>query len=162
LVARRIWHEGEVFESKLLKDIHFNFDKYDIRPGDTVFLKENAEILKKYPKVKIQIEGYCDERGTNEYNLALGERRANSTKNYLVSLGISPDRISTISYGEEKLWILDIMKRLGERTEEPTLSSYPDKRMKYPSWVLIKKGRSIFYLTRGLPYQTYKDPRCHP
>jgi len=94
--------EGEVFESKLLKDIHFNFDKYDIRPGDTVFLKENAEILKKYPKVKIQIEGHCDERGTNEYNLALGERRANSTKNYLVSLGISPDRISTISYGEEK------------------------------------------------------------
>ena len=94
--------EGEVFESKLLKDIHFNFDKYDIRPGDTVFLKENAEILKKYPKVKIQIEGHCDERGTNEYNLALGERRANSAKNYLVSLGISPDRISTISYGEEK------------------------------------------------------------
>ena len=65
-------------------------------------LKENAELLKKYPKVKIQIEGHCDERGTNEYNLALGERRANSTKNYLVSLGISPDRISTISYGEEK------------------------------------------------------------
>ena len=94
--------EGEVFESKLLKDIHFNFDKYDIRPGDTVILKENAEILKKYLKVKIQIEGHCDERGTNEYNLALGERRANSTKNYLVSLGISPDRISTISYGEEK------------------------------------------------------------
>jgi peptidoglycan-associated lipoprotein len=94
--------EGEVFESKLLKDIHFDFDKYDIRPQDTVILKENAEILKKYLKVRIQIEGYCDERGTNEYNLALGERRANSTKNYLVSLGISPDRISTISYGEEK------------------------------------------------------------
>lgn len=94
--------EGEVFESKLLKDIHFDFDKFDIRPGNTVILKENAEILKKYPKVKIQIEGHCDERGTNEYNLALGERRANSTKNYLVSLGISPDRISTISYGEEK------------------------------------------------------------
>jgi len=94
--------KGEVFESKLLKDIHFDFDKYDIRPQDTVILKENTEILKKYFKVKIQIEGHCDERGTNEYNLALGERRANSTKNYLVSLGISPDRISTISYGEEK------------------------------------------------------------
>jgi len=94
--------EGEVFESKLLKDIHFDFDKFDIRPGNAVILKENAEILKKYLKVKIQIEGHCDERGTNEYNLALGERRANSTKNYLVSLGISPDRISTISYGEEK------------------------------------------------------------
>jgi peptidoglycan-associated lipoprotein len=94
--------EGEVFESKLLKDIHFDFDKFDIRPGNAVILKENAEILKKYLKVKIQIEGHCDERGTNEYNLALGERRANSTKNYLASLGISQDRISTISYGEEK------------------------------------------------------------
>jgi peptidoglycan-associated lipoprotein len=94
--------EGEVFESKLLKDIYFDFDKYDIRLEDTVILKGNAEILKKYLKVKIQIEGHCDERGTNEYNLALGERRANSTKNYLASLGISQDRISTISYGEEK------------------------------------------------------------
>ena len=94
--------EGVVFESSLLKDIHFDFDKYDIRPGDVSILKENSEILKKYPKVKIQIEGHCDERGTNEYNLALGERRANSTKNYLISLGVSPERISTISYGEEK------------------------------------------------------------
>jgi peptidoglycan-associated lipoprotein len=94
--------EGEVFESKLLKDIHFDFDKYDIRSVDTEILKENATLLKKYPKVKIQIEGHCDERGTNEYNLALGERRANSTKKYLLSLGITADRISTISYGEEK------------------------------------------------------------
>jgi peptidoglycan-associated lipoprotein len=94
--------EGVVFESSLLKDIHFDFDKYDIRPGDASILKENAELLKKYPKVKIQIEGHCDERGTNEYNLALGERRANSTKNYLTSLGISSERISTISYGEER------------------------------------------------------------
>ena len=94
--------EGVVFESSLLKDIHFDFDKYDIRPGDAVILKENAALLKKYLNVKIQIEGHCDERGTNEYNLALGERRANSTKSYLNSLGISSDRISTISYGEEK------------------------------------------------------------
>jgi len=94
--------EGVVFESSLLKDIHFDFDKYDIRPGDAAILKENAALLKKYTNVKIQIEGHCDERGTNEYNLALGERRANSTKSYLNSLGISSDRISTISYGEEK------------------------------------------------------------
>ena len=94
--------EGVVFESSLLKDIYFDFDKYDIRPGDTAILKENAALLKKYPKVKIQIEGHCDERGTIEYNLALGERRANSTKNYLVTSGVSPERISTISYGEEK------------------------------------------------------------
>jgi len=94
--------EGEVFESTLLKDIHFGYDKYEIRQEDEEILKENAAFLRKNPKMKIQIEGHCDERGTAEYNLALGERRANHTKKYLVSLGISPDRISTISYGEEK------------------------------------------------------------
>ncbi len=94
--------EGEVFESSLLKDIHFDFDKYDIRPQDADILKENAALLMKYPKVKIQIEGHCDERGTTEYNLALGERRANNAKKYLISLGIPNDRISTISYGKER------------------------------------------------------------
>ncbi len=94
--------EGEVLESKLIKDIHFDFDKYDIRAGDTEILKGNAALLMKHPRVKIQIEGHCDERGTIEYNLALGERRANSAKKYLISLGISADRISTISYGKEK------------------------------------------------------------
>ncbi len=94
--------EGVVFESSLLKDIYFDFDRYEVRPEDAPILKENAALLKKYPNVKIQIEGHCDERGTIEYNLALGERRANSTKNYLVSLGISPERVSIISYGEEK------------------------------------------------------------
>jgi peptidoglycan-associated lipoprotein len=93
---------GEVFESSLLKDIHFDFDRYNLRPGDASILRENAALLKKYPNVKIQIEGHCDERGTVEYNLALGERRANSAKDYLVSLGISQARISTISYGKEK------------------------------------------------------------
>jgi peptidoglycan-associated lipoprotein len=94
--------EGEVFESSLLKDIHFDFDKYDIRPADAAILKGNADLLKKYHNVKVQIEGHCDERGTVEYNLALGERRANSTRNYLVSIGISPERISIISYGKER------------------------------------------------------------
>jgi peptidoglycan-associated lipoprotein len=93
---------GEVFESKMLKDIHFDFDKYDIRPGDAEILKENAALLMKNPSVKIQIEGHCDERGTVEYNLALGERRANSAKRYLISLGLTVNRISTISYGKEK------------------------------------------------------------
>lgn len=93
---------GEVFESRLFKDVHFDYDKYDIRPEDAEILKENAALLMKYPKVKIQVEGHCDERGTNEYNLALGERRANAAKKYLLSLGISADRISSISYGEEK------------------------------------------------------------
>ena len=94
--------EGEVFESKLLKDIHFHYDKYDIGREDEGLLKENAAFLKKNPNMKIQIEGHCDERGTTEYNLALGERRANSAKKYLVSLGIASDRISTISYGKER------------------------------------------------------------
>ena len=93
---------GEILESKLLKDIHFDFDKYDIRPGDADILRENAALLTKNATLKIQIEGHCDERGTIEYNLALGERRANSAKKGLISLGIKADRISTISYGKEK------------------------------------------------------------
>jgi peptidoglycan-associated lipoprotein len=94
--------QGEVFESSLLKDIRFDFDKYDIRPEDAAILKESAALLKKFPNIKVQLEGHCDERGTIEYNLALGERRANKTKNYLISLGISTARISTISYGRER------------------------------------------------------------
>jgi peptidoglycan-associated lipoprotein len=94
--------EGEVFESSLLKDILFDFDRYDIRPGDAEILKGNAALLTRYPKMKIQIEGHCDERGTVEYNLALGERRANSTKKFLISLGIAGDRLSAISYGKER------------------------------------------------------------
>jgi len=94
--------EGVVLESKMLKDIHFEFDKYDIQPKAADILKENCSLLRKYPVMKFQIEGHCDERGTGEYNLALGERRANSAKKYLISLGIEPSRISTISYGEER------------------------------------------------------------
>jgi peptidoglycan-associated lipoprotein len=69
---------------------------------DEAVLKENAAFLKKNPNMRVQIEGHCDERGTVEYNLALGERRANNTKKYLVFLGIPSDRISTISYGKER------------------------------------------------------------
>jgi len=94
--------EGVVLESKMLKDIHFEFDRYNIRPEAAELLKENSALLKKYPGMKFQIEGHCDERGTGEYNLALGERRANSVKKYLASLGISPNSILTISYGEER------------------------------------------------------------
>ena len=94
--------EGVVLESKMLKDIHFDFDKYSIQLGEAEILKENSALLKKYPGMKFQIEGHCDERGTGEYNLALGERIASSVKKYLVSLGIEPGRISTISYGEER------------------------------------------------------------
>ena len=94
--------EGVVLESTMLKDIHFDFDKFSILPREAEILKENSALLKKYPGMKFQIEGHCDERGTGEYNLALGERRANSAKKYLISLGIEPSRITTISYGEER------------------------------------------------------------
>ena len=94
--------EGVVHESSMLKDIRFDFDRYNIRSTETEILRGNVALLKKYPGMKFQIEGHCDERGTSEYNLALGERRANSVMKYLVSLGIEPNRISTISYGEER------------------------------------------------------------
>jgi peptidoglycan-associated lipoprotein len=93
--------EGEFMETPLLKDCHFEFDHYDITPNARKILAENANILKKMPKSRIQIEGHCDERGTKEYNLALGERRAASVKNYLTSLGVPAKNLSTISYGEE-------------------------------------------------------------
>ncbi|MGC8916297.1 MAG: peptidoglycan-associated lipoprotein Pal [Thermoanaerobaculum sp.] len=85
-----------------LKDVFFDTDKADLRPDARETLAANARWLQQHPTVKVLIEGHCDERNTNEYNLALGWRRANATKDYLVSLGISPDRISTISYGEER------------------------------------------------------------
>ena len=85
-----------------LRDIFFDFDKYDIRPNDAKVLDENAAWLKSNPEHLVLIEGHCDERGTNEYNLALGERRAKSTMNYLVSQGVQAGRITIISYGEER------------------------------------------------------------
>lgn len=87
---------------KALQDVHFDFDKYDIRQGDGDILRKNAGWLKDNPKVIVTIEGHCDERGTVEYNLALGERRAQAAKNYLVSLGIKTSRMRTISYGKSK------------------------------------------------------------
>jgi peptidoglycan-associated lipoprotein len=85
-----------------LEDIHFDFDKSDIRQDDRKILSRNAAALSKNKNVKIVIEGNCDERGTAEYNMALGERRADEAKKYLVNLGIDGKRITTISYGSEK------------------------------------------------------------
>jgi peptidoglycan-associated lipoprotein len=86
----------------LLKPIFFDFDKSDIRPGDAGILDANAERLKSNPKVLVLVEGHCDERGTNEYNIALGDRRAHAAVAYLVSRGIDAKRFTTISYGEER------------------------------------------------------------
>ena len=82
--------------------VYFDFDKYNLKPDARGTLEKQAAWMKKYASVVISIEGHCDERGTREYNLALGERRANSVKDFLVQLGISPGRVKTISYGKER------------------------------------------------------------
>jgi peptidoglycan-associated lipoprotein len=82
--------------------IYFDFDKYTLSPEARVTIEQQAAVLVRSPSVAVSIEGHCDERGTREYNLALGERRANSVKDYLITLGVAADRISTISFGEER------------------------------------------------------------
>jgi peptidoglycan-associated lipoprotein len=85
-----------------LKDINFDFDKSDIREMDKAKLQAITDFMKAYPQAKVQVEGHCDERGTVEYNLALGERRAHAAQSYLVSLGTADARLSAISYGKER------------------------------------------------------------
>ena len=85
-----------------LRDIRFNFDRYDIRPGDAETLNANAGWMKENPDYVILIEGHADERGTNDYNLALGERRAKATVSHLVAQGVQADRMTLISYGKER------------------------------------------------------------
>ena len=85
-----------------LKDVFFDTDKAELREDARAILAQNAAFLAQHPTLRILVEGHCDERNTNEYNLALGWRRANAVKDYLVSLGVEASRISTISYGEER------------------------------------------------------------
>jgi peptidoglycan-associated lipoprotein len=85
-----------------LKTIHFDFDKSDIRKGDAEILEGNAKWLNANPNQLVLVAGHCDSRGTNEYNLALGERRARAAMNFLVGQGISASRITIVSYGEER------------------------------------------------------------
>jgi len=93
---------GTLFEPAELQVVHFEFDKSRITEEARGILEGNAEIIKQNPGVMIQIEGHCDERGTNDYNLALGQRRAASTRDYLINLGVDPGVLVTISYGEEQ------------------------------------------------------------
>jgi peptidoglycan-associated lipoprotein len=93
---------SEFMANPNLNDIYFDFDKYNIRASDAKILDTNAAWLKSNPGNLVLIEGHCDERGTNEYNLALGERRAKSTMNYLVAQGVQASRITIISYGKER------------------------------------------------------------
>ena len=82
--------------------VFFAFDKYNLTAKARETLQRQATWLNKYPQVTVTIEGHCDERGTREYNLALGDRRATAAKNYLIALGVNPNRIKTISYGKER------------------------------------------------------------
>jgi len=91
-----------VKEEVKLEDIHFDFDKFNLTPEARKILERHADWLLKHKDYNVVIEGHCDERGTTEYNLALGERRAASTAKYLTDLGIDKARVETISYGEER------------------------------------------------------------
>ncbi len=93
---------SEFAPSPNLKAIYFDFDKYDIRPNDAKTLDGDAAWLKANANNLVLIEGHCDERGTNEYNLALGEKRAKAAMNYLVAQGVQASRITIISYGKER------------------------------------------------------------
>ena len=87
--------------SSPLKDIYYDYDRYDLSADARTILRANADWLKANPNTRVEIEGHCDERGTNEYNLALGAKRAQAAREYLVTLGVVGGRLSTISYGEE-------------------------------------------------------------
>jgi peptidoglycan-associated lipoprotein len=93
--------EDELFLREV-RDAYFDYDKADIRPDARVALSTTADFLKRHPSIKATIEGHCDERGSTEYNLGLGDRRATAVKQYLVSLGVSADRLNIVSFGKEK------------------------------------------------------------
>jgi peptidoglycan-associated lipoprotein len=91
-----------VAAAPMLNNIYFDFDRYNIRPGDAEILKKNLDWFKANSSTKVRIEGNCDERGTVEYNLALGQKRADAAKNYLTGLGVDGSKLDTISYGKER------------------------------------------------------------
>ena len=93
----------EDFVASISSDrIFFDTDRFNIDTEDQITLQSQAQWLSRYPQARVTIEGHADERGTRDYNLALGERRANAAKNYLASLGVNPARVSTVSYGKER------------------------------------------------------------
>lgn len=96
-----IQHWVKELQTKI-QDIYFDYDKHDIRDDAKPAMKEVSAMLSRNKNIRVIIEGHCDDRGTNEYNLGLGDRRANAAKEYLLSLGIPSAKIDTISYGEEK------------------------------------------------------------
>lgn len=110
-IEKPVLTEEEIFQRKSIQElneaghlnrIHFDFDKYFIKEGMKPILQKNADWLSKFNTVVLTLEGHCDERGTAEYNMALGEKRAKAVKDYLISLGIDESRLNTISYGKNK------------------------------------------------------------
>ena len=93
---------AEDFRVNVGDTVHFEFDQYNVQESDKAILGRQAAWLAKYPAVRVTVEGHADERGTREYNLALGARRANAVKEYLVSQGVSTARVETVSYGKER------------------------------------------------------------
>jgi peptidoglycan-associated lipoprotein len=93
---------AEDFRVNVGDTVHFGYNEYNIEDNDRTLLGRQAQWLAKYPSVRVSVEGHCDERGTREYNLALGARRANAVKEYLVSQGVSAARVETVSYGKER------------------------------------------------------------
>jgi peptidoglycan-associated lipoprotein len=91
----------DVFRQNV-KDIFYDYDSYEVRPDASATIQQDANFLNQHPEIKVVVGGYCDERGSTEYNLALGENRANAAKQALVNAGVSPDRLRTVSYGKEK------------------------------------------------------------
>ena len=92
----------EDFQVNVGDRVYFDYDSYEIRADAQDTLQKQAAWLQQYPNYTVIVEGHCDERGTREYNLALGERRANAVKNYMIALGIDGNRVQTISYGKER------------------------------------------------------------
>jgi len=90
-----------------VRDAYFDYDKADIRPDAREALSKTADFLKNNPRFKVTIEGHCDERGSTEYNLGLGDRRANAVKQYIVSLGVPADRVNVVSFGKEKPFCME-------------------------------------------------------
>ena len=98
--------DAELF-AKSVKDIYFDYDRYDLRPDDQATIAANATFLKAHSSIKFTIEGHCDERGSTEYNLALGDNRANATRDALVKAGVAASQIKTVSYGKEKPFCME-------------------------------------------------------
>lgn len=94
--------QSDFLASVLADTVHFDTDRYNVDTEDQGILQSQAQWLARYPGKMVTLEGHCDERGTRDYNIALGERRANAAKNYLVSVGVDAARISTVSYGKER------------------------------------------------------------